>query len=244
MSIKNLLQKIRILDMSYFFDLFWPTLCIQCQEPISSKKILCAPCLSELTTINPLSRCPRCFSDEIDNVGKICSSCSEKKPTVDYVASVFDYLGPAKKLVHELKYHDRPYLAKSLGSYLFLQFLELQWPEPDYIISVPQSFSRFLDRGYNQSELLAKEVSKLLQKPYVKMLKKTEVSISQAKLTLKERQKLQAHSFSVLQPELVQDKVILLIDDVYTTGTTLECCAKSLQEYHPHRLYALTLCRS
>lgn len=232
--------------MNHFLkNLIWPATCTSCKEILNdSNALLCPHCMDELILINPLSRCPYCFSDEIDGEKKVCEACRKKRGSLDYIAAAFDYHGPAKSLVLSLKYRDRPYLCKSLAAFLFLQFHELQWEEPDVITYVPQSFSRFLDRGYNQSELLAKEFSALIKRPFLPLLKKNGSSISQTQLELKDRKRLLSHSFSATKPEDIEDKVLLLLDDVYTTGTTLECCASALQTHHPKRIYALTLCRS
>jgi predicted amidophosphoribosyltransferase len=131
---------------------------------------------------------------------------------------------------------------------MYLQFIELSWPEPDLITFVPQSFFRSIQRGYNVSELLAKELSRLIDKPVLPLLKKTESTISQTQLERKDRQALLSTTMSckeaALAGNMIEDKVVLLIDDVCTTGTTIDCAASALQAGHPKRVYALTLCRS
>ena len=153
-------------------------------------------------------------------------------------------MGAAKCLIQEFKYQDRPYLAKSLAAFLLLQFEKLEWPQPDSIVFIPQSFSRWIDRGYNQSKLLAIELGRLLQVDVSDVLKKTDSHISQTLLELKDRKRLSSRAFSLKDGSSLEDKVILLIDDVYTTGTTIEKAAYALQEGHPKRIYALTLCRA
>jgi len=202
--------------------------------------------MSHLELIHPATRCPRCFSDEIVHNKKRCFTCFEKreKQTIDYVASCFDYMGPIETVVQEFKYNDSPYLAKSLGAFLFLQFTALQWPKPDYITFIPHTVLRKIKRGYNQSELLAKELSKYLERPVVPFLKKEGAHLQQTKLERKGREELRSTLFSSKLGTTIEDKVILLIDDVLTTGTTLMRAGEILQSGYPKRLYALTLCRS
>lgn len=166
---------------------------------------------------------------------------------VDYLAACFDYSGPIEPLVQEYKFANAPYLSKSFGSFLYLQFLELGWPLPDVVTYIPQSFTRFLQRGYNQSELMAIELGRHLGRPCHKLLRKNEYSVSQTQIARKMRKSLSSTLFcatkSAIKMKLIEDKVICLIDDVYTTGTTIQRAAEVLQEYHPKRIYALTLSR-
>ena len=231
-------------------SLAFPLFCSHCQKPTThSWPILCEACFSSLELIDIRFRCPFCFSDGISGLEKrkkICKCCSQKELSTDYIASAFEYEGPAKSLVRELKFKDRPYLAKSLASFLLLQLEKLNWPLPDLITFVPQSFSKWLDRGYNQSELLAIELAKLIHSDVCSTLKKNSGLIPQAQLVLKDRKALGSSAFTfnrkLKSKNTIEDKVILLIDDVYTTGTTIERAAYALREGYPQRIYALTLC--
>lgn len=151
-------------------------------------------------------------------------------------------MGPAKSLVHEFKYQDHPLLAKGLAAFLFLQFNELKWPLPDLVTYVPQSRLRWLERGYNQSKLLAQELAIYLDRPSAELLKKNENTLSQASQKKEARNQMDLYAFSLKSKAVIEDKIILLIDDVYTTGTTLDRCAYALQEGLPKRIYALTFC--
>ncbi len=125
-----------------------------------------------------------------------------------------------------------------------MQFTELKWPTPDLITYVPTSFRRYIERGYNQSELLAKALADLLQLPVVSLLKKTESTISQTYLNKALRKDMMPDIFALKQTESIEDKILLLIDDVSTTGTTLQAATQALQEGYPKSIYGLTVCHT
>jgi ComF family protein len=124
------------------------------------------------------------------------------------------------------------------------QFFRLDWPIPDVIVPVPISLTRWLDRGYNQSALIAKEMSTLLEVPALDVLKRRSGDYSQAGLSYAQRKTLSSNSFLLKKSLSIQEKTVLLIDDVYTTGTTLACSAEALCAGFPEHIYGLTLCKT
>lgn len=209
--------------------LCFPARCLHCQDGLPpSQAVLCLSCASLLELISPLDQC----------------SASLRYPSLFLrTAAAFDYEGPAATLVKHLKYAHQPYLAQGLGAYLFTQWHALAWPVPDALIPVPLSFSRWFERGYNQSALLAEELSQLLQVPVWHALQRIAGGYSQAALTREQRQNL-GKVFRWKKSHAIEDKVLLVIDDVMTSGATLHQCAVALSEGCPAALYALTVCRS
>jgi ComF family protein len=141
-----------------------------------------------------------------------------------------------------MKYGGQPYLAKGAAAYLVLQLDALEWPLPDVIVPVPISFFRRFDRGYNQSLLLAQALGALIDRPIADVLHRTSSRFSQASLSRKLRMDLSAESFTLSKKGKIEDQIVLVIDDVATTGSTLRCCAETLQARHPAKIYGLTLC--
>lgn len=229
-----------------FLDLLYPPLCLHCGEDLENEcLIFCKTCLLLLEPIDPSLRCPLCFSSEFNGqMEKCCQQCKEKSRNIKQMASVFDYEGPPATLVKQLKYGGRYYLAKGGGAYLATQFLTLNWPMPDFIIPMPMARLRKLERGYNQSELLAESLAKLIQCPFSSILKRRSGDFSQAGLDHHQRLNLKSDSFFVEEADQLHDKTLLLIDDVMTTGSSLNCCAEALIPFFPKAIYALTLCRA
>lgn len=231
-----------------FLHLLYPPHCLHCKQLIShAQPLYCDTCASLCEFINPSECCPVCFgpADDYTAESNRCLSC-KGQPALLFcqMGAVFDYLGPAASLIKKLKYANQPYLAKGAGAFLAAQFQRLEWPVPDAIIPVPLSFTHWLDRGYNQSELLANSLADFLQVPVWKALKRRSGDYSQAGLTWSQRQALASKKFKLKKNYSLQDKTLLLIDDVMTTRSTLYRCAEILLEGCPSRLYALTLCRT
>ncbi len=224
-------------------DFFYPPFCIHCEEPLAGKEnVFCSACLGLMELIAPEERCPRCFSDGATSLKTVCRGCAQRAPVWKQAAAAFDYQGPAKTLVSRMKYGNEPYLAKGLAAFMASQFIALKWPFPDVIVPVPMTTIRFLQRGYNQSALLANELGKILGAPVSDALKRRAGDFSQARLTSEERRALGRDAFYLAKDAAIEDKVILLIDDVKTTGTTLNRSAEALLGGFPQEIYVLTGC--
>ena len=114
----------------------------------------------------------------------------------------------------------------------------------DTIIPVPISKQRRKERGYNQSELIAKELSKYLQGKYEeKILIKTKNIIAQSKLNKEQRQKNIKDAYKLFEKEKVKNKKVLLIDDIYTTGNTVNECCKTICNSNVKKIDVLTIAK-
>lgn len=160
------------------------------------------------------------------------------------MAAACDFEGPPASLLKKMKYSNMPYLSKGAASYMTAQFCTLDWPIPDLIVPVPISWMRLMQRGYNQSLLLAEEVGAILQKPVCEALKRRCGGYSQAGLNREQRKSLESEIFYCKKRIKIEDKVILLVDDVITTGATMRRCAEALQSHHPKSIYAISFCRA
>lgn len=143
-----------------------------------------------------------------------------------------------------MKYANQPYLAKGVAGFIALQLDQLNWPLPDIIIPVPISLMRWMQRGYNQSDLLAKQLGKLVDRPVLNALKRTSGGFHQAGLNRQQRLQLNPHSFQLAKNVCIEDKCILLVDDVTTTGSTFRCCGEALLEGCPESIYGLAVCQT
>jgi ComF family protein len=152
--------------------------------------------------------------------------------------SPFD--GTLKELIHRYKYSGKDYLAAVLA-----RLLLKEWPacpfEVDAIIAVPMPFWREVRRGYNQSFLLAKHLGKIWEKPVIKGGIQRRWNRSQTNLTRAERLTNAARGFRMQKSAGPPDKHVLLVDDVLTTGATLDACARLLKNTGVSRVSALTV---
>lgn len=227
-----------------FFHLVYPTNCMYCHLIIDpSPQFLCDACSRLLELIDPSTRCQTCFN-LLDEFSSKCQECIQYSTPFFRTAAAFDYLGPAATLVKNFKYGNQPYLAKGMGAVLFTQFYQLNWPVPDAIVPVPISWMRRLERGYNQSELLAKELGAYLNRPIWNVIKRRSGDFSQASQSFEQRKLLQSKHFYFNPSCCVENKTLLIVDDVMTTGSTLKRCGNVLMENHAGALYALSFCRT
>lgn len=229
-----------------FQDLIYPPLCLHCNDSLEKGfSIFCPHCQDFLSLIDPSTRCYKCFSFNSNQEKPLnCRHCQNKPTHLKGMASVFDYEGPPATLVKQLKYGRQSYLAKGCAAYLATQFLALNWPMPDFIIPMPMGRLKKYQRGYNQSELLADHFSKLIDCPLSKSLKRRSGDFSQAGLEYDQRLLLKSDPFYLKNGDYLHDKILLLIDDVTTTGSSLNCCAEALMPCFPKEIYALTLCHA
>lgn len=228
-----------------FLHLTYPAKCLHCFSALSpSDPYLCNLCGNLLQRLNPEEHCSFCFCPLEQEEKMRCEECLRYPSSYFRRGAVFSYEGVATTLVKKLKYHNQPYLAKGMGAYLYLQWECLGWSIPDLIVPTPLSFLRRLTRGYNQSFLLAEQLGKLLNRPVWNVLKRSHGGYSQAALSLEQRQKLEKHQFQLKTHFSLMNKKILVIDDVMTSGATLERCAETLALGSPSALYALTFCKT
>jgi competence protein ComFC len=220
-------------------SLVYPPLCLSCKSYTKQAHLLCQSCSDQLELLQVQHRCPICFF-EFESANKCCSHCPDIEPLWDFAASCFTYKDPVRALILKLKYNNCPYLAKTLASFMYIQHVQLGWPTPDLVIYVPQSRLRSFERGYNQSECLAKCLASFLNVPCRTILKKQRSTYPQTLLEERERKKLQQDTFCLKPSANIEDKTVLIIDDVYTTGSTLNRCSKALLEGYPRRIFALT----
>ncbi len=229
-----------------FLFLCYPPLCIACQKALDSHAdALCSACSLEMEPIDPLQRCRRCFGFLDDHEQEGCEKCSRLPWPLLQLGAVFPYRGAPARLLKRLKYGNRRDLGKVLGAYLVVQWSRLEWPKPDAIIPMPISRLRRWTRGYNQCELLGESLAAILEVPLVSAIGRRSGDWSQAGLDPEQRQQLTTASF-YLHPNAsqIRNKNVLIIDDVFTTGKTLEQCAAVVLEAGPRSIYGLTLCQA
>lgn len=184
-------------------------------------------------------RCPYCRKG-LRFMQKECDSCRNDLPskTVNMTLpcggiciSPFVYESLARKAILEMKYYGHTFNARSLAERIAFAVCEASMSEQtDIITAVPMHREQEKERGFNQSELLAREVSRLLKKPYRTLLLKTEKTKQQHKLSRKIRIYNLSGVYKAVNTKSIVGKRILLIDDICTTGSTMSECSRVLRE--------------
>ncbi len=227
-------------------DLLFPPHCLGCgvRMDISSLPLLCSTCLEQLQAItSPL--CPCCGIPFAAGEDHLCGLCLGEYYAFSSLRSAFYYGPPVRTLLLGLKFGDLLQAAQTIGVLIRTTGVVSHFTEPDMIIPVPLHKKRLRKRGFNQSLLLAAHCfAPWKEKINPMVLMRTRDTVSQTALSGKARRENLRCCFAVTQPQLVRNKKILLVDDVCTTGSTINECAKALMRGNAASVEVFTVSRS
>lgn len=235
-------------NLKTIVDFIFPSFCSICGKPFSTEKevVICPHCLSQIKYIgNPLcSQCGKPFySEALDD--HLCGDCLTKKRYFNRARAVGYYDGILRKSIHLLKYKLKSNLAFPLGNLMADRMYSFLKGNPYHLIlPVPLHPKRLRERGFNQALSLARLISKkyeILLDGYILIRKRR--TKPQVGLSEQDRKDNVKGSFSLLKNNKIVDKNILLVDDVYTSGNTIEECAKVLIKAGAHKVDVITLAR-
>ncbi|OGH21424.1 MAG: hypothetical protein A2958_01380 [Candidatus Levybacteria bacterium RIFCSPLOWO2_01_FULL_38_13] len=228
-----------------FLDIFFPKYCVNCKK------------LGDYI-------CSDCFSFLSFDVEKICAVCNlptfnnlthprcRKRYTIDGVFSSISYKGTAKKLIYNFKYN--PYVSdlEKLLTDIFYEgliqkeeFHKVLNSQKVVLVPIPLYHLRERKRGYNHASILAEQISKKLNIPVCKVLERIKNTKTQVNLDKEERKKNLKNAF-VIAPEFknkLKGREVFLVDDVFTTGSTLLEAANTLKRSGVKKVFGLTLAR-
>jgi competence protein ComFC len=227
---------------NFLLDLFFPKFCFSCKGEGS---YLCEDCMA---TIDILQGC-FCLCEKpqrLPEAGK-CRNCQRKKLNGLYFAASYKN-NLVKKLIHRFKYNTcMKELSESLASLIITHFNLIQknfTREDALIIPIPLSKKKLKRRGFNQSEEIAGWLSKNLVLPLASdVLAKEKETLSQMELSKEERAENIKGAFTVKDKNKLLNKKILLVDDVYTTGATMEEAARVLKESGAKEVWGIAVAR-
>jgi len=177
---------------------------------------------------------------------RLCGQCILKQPYFDHSLAFFPYVSPFDYLIHAMKFQGKLAVTKLLGQLMAEQInhtLAAFEDLPDGLLPVPLHASRQQERGYNQSLELARPISKQLQIPVLNDLaQRVKATPPQSSLSLKQRTKNLHNAF--ITHYSIKDRHIAIIDDVMTTGTTVNTLAKKLKQAGARRISVWCFCRA
>lgn len=208
---------------------------------------VCADCLANLQPLSEARSCDLCglpFEESAALQGTTrCGACMAEPPTFDRARSFGVYEGHLRQLIHLLKYERMRPLAGPLADGM-ATVLE-SFPVPDLLMPVPLFRTRRWQRGFNQALALTRELSRRTAIPFEKRaLQRSRATQPQAGLSYAERRRNVQGAFVVSQRHRVSGRTILVIDDVMTTGATLDACARSLKAAGAKAVLTLTVARA
>lgn len=234
-EIKEFLDKI--------FEVIYPSdiTCFLCDKELKDKNVLCEECKNKVEWTEKI--CLKCGSP-CRTLADYCLNCQNHKRTFKIARAPLIYSGDVALSIQHFKYNNKRYLARPYAKLMAEEFNKMQknGMKIDLIVPVPLFKLRQKKRKYNQAELIANELSKIVNIPIsiynLQRIKNTE---TQTNLSFKDRQKNLDKAFTVQDKKEFKDKNILLIDDVLTTGSTADHCATILKKANAKDIYVLTL---
>jgi ComF family protein len=222
---------------SQFLDLLFPPRCVGCRQ---AGAWLCVECMRHIPRVEP-PFCVRCGDAVADS--ELCARCQISPLQINRIRSVAYFEGVLCRAMHWFKYRSRTVLAEPLGELMAAYWMEHAMPI-DVVVPVPLHASRLRERGYNQAALLAREMARRAGLVVDEQaLVRQRATAPQVKLDVDQRRENVRAAFRCSSNGLA-GKRVLLIDDVCTTGATLEACAIALVEGGARGVQALTLARA
>jgi ComF family protein len=205
---------------------------------------ICSQCVKNLPKFNRV--CYQCGLPH-SLTTKICYRCRDRKPYWDELIAVTEYVNPLKKLIHHVKFYNKIELTLALARLMILAWYQkrqmMGLEKPDLITCVPLHHIRYWSRGYNQAELLAKPIAKWLNRDfYPYLLHRKQYTPDQKNLSLKERMQNVETLFTCRQN--IAHKSVMLIDDIVTTGNTINAICQQLKICGASNIQVMCLCRT
>lgn len=223
-------------------NILYPARCPVCHGVIRGKGDVCTLCRKRLRYVQE-PKCKKCGKEMEKQEQEYCRDCQRFAHAFDKGEAVFVYDQMMRRSVAMFKYHNRreyaEFYAKEMYAYCerFLKNCA-----PDVILPVPVHKQKKRQRGFNQSELVARKLGKLLGVPVdSKYLVRREKTVPQKELTRMQRKQNLKKAFAVSDTKKCYGRV-LLIDDIYTTGATIDAISEILRENQTKNIFFLTIC--
>lgn len=219
-------------------DWLYPPVCAGCGR---SGARFCTDCLSQVEVIQG-SLCAFC-GKKTPRGHSVCTRCSTGEVFVDGAVSWAVYGGVLREAIHALKYRQDIGLGEYFGTFLISLLKTRDWSY-DLVLPVPISVERMKERGYNQSALLSKPIAEYSKVAHsTKTLLRVKETGTQVKRSKVERDEYLRDAFSA-NPAKLKGKKVLLVDDIITTGSTINHCAKALKEAGANQVMAVAIAKT
>lgn len=236
MKIKEIFDKACKKLSKLFFYPHWK--CFGCGAEVFEEQAFCDECKQTLP-YNDKAICDHC-GRRLNVFSNYCSTCKGVLVSTDKCRSCFNYQPPISTLIKKAKYDNALYLIEYFAEQMSLVYFQ-NYFNADYLTFVPMEEQAEKKRGYNQSKLLAEQLSKKIDVPVLDCLVKKEKTKRQATLGRKERMENLLNAFKVVDKKSVANKTIVIIDDVTTTGSTAEVIASLLKKANAKNVYLITV---
>lgn len=223
-------------------EILYPPRCPVCHGILKGKNGICPECRKRLPYIKE-PKCKKCGKQLEREEQEYCRDCNRYSHAFDRGAAVFVYDDIMRRSISMFKYHNRREYAKVYASEMYKNCgWFLKQASPEVLLPVPVHRQKKRQRGFNQAELVAKELGKLMKVPVdADYLVRKEKTTPQKELTRGQRRMNLKEAFEVC-PKGEYYKRVLLIDDIYTTGATMDAISEILRENQTKIIFFLTIC--
>jgi len=240
-------KRVSGLAMKWLADLLYPRQCFGCGASAPQDfRYFCWDCWADIQPLEP-PFCHRC-GDPVSGAVEhefVCYACSATPPFFTFARSSTRYAGLVRDALRHLKYEQALWLAPDLAQLLTATVRSEYHKEAfDVVVPVPLHAMRRRERGFNQSGLLAQALAQQLESTFMpRVLKRIRPTISQTNLTARDRLSNVSGVFQVKKSRAIVDRKVLLVDDVMTTGATVNACAKELKKHGATSVHVITVAR-
>lgn len=220
----------------------YPPACPLCGRLLEKGETVCARCRPRLQVVKE-PRCMCCGRPLSDDREEYCPDCASMNHWFDQGAGVFPYQSAVRRMVMDLKFRGRTANARLLGRWMAVYVKqELPLWQPDVLVPVPLHPGKLRKRGYNQAGLLAESAGEVLGLPVdAGLIRRKNSTEAQMRLGRLARQRNLEQAFAMGKGRRAWGN-ILLVDDIYTTGSTVDAIARILKENGARKVYVLAAC--
>lgn len=227
-------------------QIIFPKTCPICEEILQKEQEICESCRKKLEYIRE-PKCKKCgkpfeTDDEEQTIREYCADCGKGRHSYDSGMAVFRYGEDIRESISRFKYHNRRTYADFYGQEMARKYgQKIKTLGIQVLIPVPISKRKMVRRGYNQAGLIAKVLGETLNIPVdSEILIRDRDTTPQKELSNEERRKNLNNAFKMMR-SAVKYKKVLLVDDIYTTGSTIDACAETLKRSGAGEIYFISL---
>lgn len=229
--------------MNYILEILFPRKCPVCGRIIEPKgALICPPCRRRVSLVSGPT-CFRCGKELLSEDAEYCDDCARHPHRFTSGVVLMNYDSVARKILSDLKYHNKRDNADYLAAEAAVQLgEEIEQMQADMLIPVPVHPRRKRVRGFNQAELLARRLGARLEIPVrTDLLKRVKNTLPQKELGSAARLNNLLKAFAVRKTDELAGKTVILVDDIYTTGSTAEACTRVLLEGGAKKVYLVNM---
>ena len=217
----------------YLIDFIYSSPCEICKAPLDdSQRVICRGCWNKLE-----------YWDRAVPVRFFALEEAGILPSFQKAKAVFQFSSTCRDIIHLFKYERRPSLGKRLGEFAGTFIKEdADFSRADFLVPVPLHPVKQRERGYNQAALLVQAISRITQIPCpAGIMKRVRYGQSQTKLDFSERRKNVAGLFTIIKKDIIRNKKVIVVDDVITSGSTMDACGETLLKAGADEVFALAI---